>query len=152
MLFPYWRENSKGSASLRAVYIIGACVVGACIMSLVVAWYYTRMGDIPYSFARLEFISIYATPTDTGFTVNLQLKNVGTKDATVGMVFLNGIPYSDYTPTVDVDFLDQTIKVGQNMNGTITLPKGGTWTSRLSVTVDIRTVQGWEFPKNIVLP
>ena len=143
---------------LRAVSPVIATIIIvaiAIVMSIAVAYWMLGIGATFTRFEKLEFISGYAVANNNSFDVKIKLKNTGTADATVDLVFLNGIPYTDYSPSVNITdgFINATLKPGDTLNATITLPKdGSSWRSGMSVEVMVQTVSGRQYPKTIVLP
>lgn len=141
-------RSKKAVSPVIATIIIVAIAI---VMSIAVA--YWLMGFLSIGTEKLQFVSGYATSTDTEFTMNLQIKNMGSKDSTIDMVFLNGKPTTDssYDGNVLVVWNSTVVKIGDTVVGTITLDKPE-WSPGISVDVNIHTVAGYQYPKTIVLP
>jgi hypothetical protein len=151
----FFRRNRKAvSPVIATIIIVGIAIV----MSIAVA--YWLMGLVSPGKETLQFVSGYATADASNFYMNITLKNIGSKDATIDLVFLNAKPYSSYgnvqiqwNGTVAAQY---PVKIGDVASGYITLAKTpssvGNWTSGISVDVNVHSVAGYEYPKSIVLP
>jgi hypothetical protein len=131
-------------------------------MSIAVAYWMLGIGGSFTRFEKLEFVSGYISDaTDTKFDITVTLKNTGSADATLDMVFLNAKPSSAYTGdslvTISGNFTGLTLKPGESTNELISLTKwtdtvDSDWKSGMSVEVMIQSVAGRQYPKTINLP
>ncbi len=144
-------EDRRGVSPVIATIIIVAIAI---VMSLAVAYWMLGLGGAFTRYEKLEFQSAYVT-VDNNFTINIRLKNTGSADATIDLIFLNGKPSDaeDYIGTVNTgSLINKTIKPGESYSDTITLTKGDTWRSGMTVEIMIQTVAGRQFPKSVILP
>ena len=161
-----FRRNLKAVSPVIATIIIVAIAI---VMSIAVAYWMLGLGASFTRFEKLEFTSGYAiinstqrtinTFNTTTFDIKVTLKNSGSADATLDLVFLNGIPSGDYggsNSTVIVTWAGATtLKPGDSVSGVISLPKdliGTSWKSGMNVDLMIQSVKGNLYPKTIVLP
>jgi len=111
------------------------------------------------------------------WNITLQVKNVGTTDATIDNIFINGKPYDSYTGKITAyDVTDEnnkkdvdnapgrilingtsslspiSLKAGDSTTIIITIPDGLGFTSGQMVEVKLHTASGKEYPKQVTLP
>jgi len=161
-----FRGNLKAVSPVIATIIIVAIAI---VMSIAVAYWMLGLGGAFTRFEKLEFQSGYAVvndqtlignPSDDTFDIKLRLKNTGSADATIDLVFLNAKPYSDYgtgdsAVIVPAGFIGKTLIPGADTGEVvITLTRGPTttWKSGMTVELVVQTVAGRQYPKVIILP
>lgn len=151
----FWRNLKAVSPVISTIIIVAIAIV----MSIAVAYWMLGIGGSFTRFEKLEFVSGYiGDVTDTEFNIIVTLKNTGSADATLDMVFLNAKPSNAYTGasvvTISANFTGLTLKPGDDTNEVITLTKGtgSDWKSGMSVEVMIQTAAGRQYPKTINLP
>jgi hypothetical protein len=107
---------------------------------------------------RIEFVSFYAQPTATGWTLTTILRNVGTTTTSFDVCFINGVPNAQWGAAAAINpALPITLNPGQNAMITITFTRGqtiGTTTLNPGVSVEVKfhTTGGEEYPKLTTLP
>jgi flagellin-like protein len=111
--------------------VIATIIIVAIAISIAIAVAYWMVG-ITGAFTRfekLELVSGYATfdESSQNYTVYLKVKNTGTTDATINMVFINGKPSSDAGIEVDPSG-DIAVPVGSS-KGAVTLSLRGALSS-----------------------
>jgi archaeal type IV pilus assembly protein PilA len=155
------RNNKKGMSIVISTVIIVAISI---TMAIAVAFWAMGIGNSFTKFEKLEFVSIYAdTPINVGgvqaYPIYLTLKNTGTGAANINNVFLNGKPWNVPSVNANVNFISQTLAVGQRSASypsggywRIYLPVGGTWNSGDYVEVEIETTAGRLYSNTVALP
>lgn len=167
------KRNLKAVSPVIATIIIVAIAI---VMAIAVAYWMLGMGGAFTRYEKVEFTSCYATkgtydPTPenasngdsvSAFFINLRLKNTGSADATLDLLFFNAIPQQDVGDLLEIkidgdtlsktESLDVTIVPGDTKEGTIILKSGGTFNSGMSLELMIQTVAGKQYPKVVVLP
>ena len=150
------KNMKKSFRSKKAVSPVIATIIIvsiAIVMSIGVAYWMLSLGGAFTRFEKLEFVSGYADTDASGnFVVKMRVKNTGTAAATLDLVFLNGKPSIDYVPQITPVWANTTLAPGQDTSGTVTLIKGATWKSGMSVELMLQTVGGRQYPKTIILP
>ena len=144
-----FRKNSKAVSPVISTIII---VSVAIVMSIAVAYWMLGLGASFTKFEKLEFSSAYVTDSGGKYVVNINAKNTGTAALTLDQVFLNGKPLSAYNGTATVSWSATTLEPGAQTSGTVSLTKGSTWSSGMSVEVTIHTAAGRDYPKTVSLP
>jgi len=152
----------KAISPVIATVIIVAVTIAIAIA--VALWMSGLVGSFTAT-ENLQIISAYATGNQTdGWTIILQVKNVGTTDATIDNIFINGKPFNANV-TVKEDTKYENVTIGTK---SIPLPTGasktilinitssvqniGTFTSGQMVEVKLHTASGKEYPKQVTLP
>ena len=166
-----FRGNLKAVAPVIATIIIVAIAI---VMSIAVAYWMLGLGAAFTRYEKLEFTSGYAVynATSQKFDIRITLKNTGSADATIDVVFLNAKPSADYalapyttsllvnsTVFIPAGFIGKTLTPGDS-TGVVVISvyrngDGGrttVWKSGMSVELMIQTVAGKQYPKVIVFP
>jgi hypothetical protein len=60
-------------------------------------------------------------------------------------VFYNGKPSTAYVDQPNCTIVQTTLWHGDSTNGTITLPEGSEWASKMTATIMVRTASGMEY-------
>jgi len=161
-----FRGNLKAVSPVIATIIIVAIAI---VMSIAVAYWMLGLGGAFTRYEKMEFVSGYAVYNEgtKNFDIVIRVKNGGSADATLDLVFLNAKPSKDYTlnNTVTITptaFIGATLKPGDETSATISLTRavllgdGVTWStmwkSGMTVELMVQTVAGRQYPKVIVLP
>jgi flagellin-like protein len=145
--------------------VIATIIIVAIAISIAIAVAYWMVG-ITGAFTRfekLEFVSAYAINDQDGYNISMMVKNTGTTDVTVNMIFINGKPAQDYksghiqflngSGNWDTNFTKFEVKVNMGQSQTLKI-----WLSTedfkagQSVEIIIHTAAGKDYPKNVVLP
>lgn len=155
--------------------VIATIIIVAIAISIAIAVAYWMIG-ITGAFTRFEKIEIVSgyAEYDTNkarYDVKLRLKNTGTSDASINIIFINGKPlqkYADLTAlhVYSVGWDNKTLGAGEELD--IKMPVGTTlditielipsdtggvyFTGGQSVEITMHTASGKDYPKNIVLP
>jgi len=157
-----FKRNMKGVSPVIATIIIVAIAI---VMSIAVAYWMLGLGGAFTRYEKLEFQSAYCVVNGANFDINVRLKNTGSADATVDLVFLNAKPAdavafpAPSTPTIawQGGVTNPTLAPGDEITGTISLLKSTAltetaWKSGMGVELMIQTVAGKQYPKVIILP
>jgi len=158
----------KAISPVIATVIIVAVTIAIAIA--VALWMSGLVGSFTAT-ENIQIISAYAEQqTGDGWKITLEVKNVGTTDATIDNIFINGKPVSNcgsndgITVSADsktVDFSNSgtiPLPAGQDKTITITIPSGTVtclstkFTSGQMVEVKLHTASGKEYPKQVTLP
>jgi FlaG/FlaF family flagellin (archaellin) len=155
-------RDRRGVSPVIATIII---VSIAIVMSLAVAYWMLGLGGAFTRYEKLEFTSAYVTvaKNDTNnevFNVSIRIKNTGSADATIDLIFLNGKPSTTYGGNVTVSgLIGNTIAPGDALDGYILLNKEDTegtypspWKSGMTLEIMVQTVAGRQYPKSVILP
>jgi len=153
----------KAISPVIATVIIVAVTIAIAIA--VALWMSGLVGSFTAT-ENIQIISAYATGSTGNWNIYLTVKNVGTTDATIDNIFINGKPlptgdtaitakYGDnntpFNPTTGI-----SLKAGQSVNITITISGTstsiGTFSSGQMVEVKLHTASGKEYPKQVTLP
>jgi flagellin-like protein len=146
--------------------VIATIIIVAIAISIAIAVAYWMVG-ITGAFTRfekLEVVSAYATAysndTYTGYKIKITLKNTGTTDTTINLIFINGKPAQDYTKVGlynetaetwwNLDNLNIPARMGSTISLEVYLPD--TFKPGQSVEITLHTAGGKDYPKNVVLP
>ena len=140
------RSRKAISPVISTIVIVSVAIA----MSIAVAYWMMGITGSFTRFERLDVTSAYAT-VDGNFTIKLKVKNSGSASATIDLILINGRPTADYT-NVTVTNLLTTLEPGKSVDGTITLPKDGTFVSGMGVELVLQTAAGRQYPKTIQLP
>ncbi|MCY0868379.1 MAG: DUF4352 domain-containing protein [Desulfurococcus sp.] len=153
-----------------AVTIAVAIAVALWISGLTGAFTGTENLQIVTAYA-----TAYATTNETYWNITLEVKNVGTTDATIDQIFINGKPYTAYgdnitvsevtvstntmqtnttTPTMQTNTTTPPLSLpaGSNITILITIKKDAGFTSGQMVEIKLHTASGKEYPKMVTLP
>lgn len=122
----------------------------AIAMSIAVAYWMMGITGSFTRFERLDITSAYAV-VDGNFTLKLKVKNSGSASATIDLILVNGRPTADYAGVVVTNLLT-TLEPGKTVDGSITLPKDGTFVSGMGVEIVLQTAAGRQYPKTVQLP
>jgi len=152
----------KAISPVIATVIIVAVTIAIAIA--VALWMSGLVGSFTAT-ENIQIISAYATGSQGNWTIYLTVKNVGTTDATIDNIFINGKPLpgdqiinatygnnnSSFSPTTGI-----SLKAGENINITIkiggTSTSIGTFSSGQMVEIKLHTASGKEYPKQVTLP
>jgi flagellin-like protein len=148
----------KGISPVIATVIIVAVTIAVAIA--VAFWMTGIIGLFTGSVEKLEIISLYAQPNkdQSGWTVNMMVRNTGTTTTSIDEIFINNVPSSQWGTDNKVDPTPSiTVNPGGNATLTITLKKGsqiGTTTLNPGVSIEVKlhTTGGREYPKLTNLP
>jgi len=143
----------KAISPVIATVIIVAVTIAIAIA--VALWMSGLVGSFTAT-ENIQIISAYAERGTSNWTITLQVKNVGTTDATIDNIFINGKPYTSYgnTTTKITVYTDLPLplKAGNETSITITIPDGLGFSSGQMVEVKLHTASGKEYPKQVTLP
>jgi len=146
----------KGISPVIATVIIVAVTIAVAIA--VAFWMTGIIGLFTGAVEKIEFVSLYAQPTNNGWTLTAILRNVGTTTTSIDMCFINGVPNTQWGNAAQLNqSLPITLNPGQNATITITLRRGqaiGTTTLNPGVSIEVKfhTTGGKEYPKLTTLP
>jgi len=143
----------KGISPVIATVIIVAVAIA---IAIAVAFWMTGIIGLFTRFEKLEVTYCYAEWSDDSWTVKLKVRNTGSADATIVNIFINGKPYTAYSPTPSISPTIPTdglpLKSGEEQEFTITLDPDAGFEHGMSVEFKIVTASGQEYPKMTNLP
>jgi len=153
----------KAISPVIATVIIVAVTIAIAIA--VALWMSGLVGSFTAT-ENIQIISAYAEKSGNDWKITLQVKNVGTTDATIDQVFINGKPAStcnviSVTTDVQNEALPSiSLPTGSVKTITITMPADNEivclantkFTSGQMVEVKLHTASGKEYPKQVTLP
>jgi len=155
----------KAISPVIATVIIVAVTIAIAIA--VALWMSGLVGSFTAT-ENIQIISAYAEkdttdPDNPAWIITLQVKNVGTTDATIDNIFINGKPASTcnvISVTAGSENLPISLPTGSDKTITITMPADNEigclantkFTSGQMVEVKLHTASGKEYPKQVTLP
>jgi len=155
----------KAISPVIATVIIVAVTIAIAIA--VALWMSGLVGSFTAT-ENIQIISAYAKSTDTNkWEITLQVKNVGTTDATIDNIFINGKPFTSYNTansnTISVEYkiddqgpnsfnTNTGIALQAGKSATITISINGGFSPGQMVEVKLHTASGKEYPKQVTLP
>jgi len=157
----------KAISPVIATVIIVAVTIAIAIA--VALWMSGLVGSFTAT-ENIQIISAYAEQQEGGgWNIYLTVKNVGTTDATIDNIFINGKPYTSYSTgqadaITTITIYTSTSKSGNEFGGSlllkaggnvtiiITIPDGLGFTSGQMIEVKLHTASGKEYPKQVTLP
>jgi len=144
----------KAISPVIATVIIVAVTIAIAIA--VALWMSGLVGSFTAT-ENIQIISAYATGDQTsGWNITLTVKNVGTTDATIDNIFINGKPIDSYGGSIsanpNITSSSIPLKSGGNTTITITIGSNAGFTSGQMVEVKLHTASGKEYPKQVTLP
>ena len=149
------RLNNKGISPVIATVILVAVAIA---IAIAVAFWMTGIIGLFTRFEKIEITYIYAEKQSGGggWKIYLKVTNTGTADATIDNIFINGKPYTSYSPTPslsgDITSLPYTLSAGNSVEFSISVESGAGFTSGQSVEIKVHTASGQEYPKLVNLP
>ena len=162
-------QKRRGISPVIATVIIVAVTIAVAIA---VAFWMTGIVGLFTAAEKVEFVTLYATPSDTsGWELTAIVRNVGTTSTSIDSIFINGVlaaTVSGLTATPQTTTLkclesnsisisgNNPMTPGQNATVTISLNKGncGVFQAQPGVSIEVKfhTTGGKEYPKLTVLP
>ncbi|WP_042667329.1 archaellin/type IV pilin N-terminal domain-containing protein [Desulfurococcus amylolyticus] len=146
----------KAISPVIATVIIVAVTIAIAIA--VALWMTGLVGSFTGT-ENLQIVSAYATKNNDGWTIYLQVKNVGTVDVTIDNIFINGVPVSGLTGYVQSITVNGEVQDMSNIN--IPIGTGKTVNMEIAVKgyvagqmleIKLHSAAGKEYPKQITLP
>jgi FlaG/FlaF family flagellin (archaellin) len=154
-----FRRNVRAVSPVIATIILVAISI---VMAIAVAYWALGIGNSFTKFEKIQYTSTtYALPTETGWTVYMDVKNTGTATATITSINLNGLPISAYPAEGQpVATFTATIAPGDSQTVSVTLSSteagingaAHSWVSGMTVGVDVNTAAGNSYPTTVLLP
>jgi len=175
-LFRELRRNKLAISPVIATVIIVAVTI---TVAIAVAYWMGGIAGLYTRFEQLEIVEAYATKQDSGWQIVLKVKNKGSSAATIDGIYINGIPFSQYSDgggtTASVSWSTQLSTATQQQSATTNLGAGITinpgedyyivlfvpgnaqsgnikLTSGVSVEIKLHTAAGKEYPRMLTLP
>ena len=133
----------KAISPVIATVIIVAVAIA---ISIAVALWITGLTSSFTGVEKLEIVNAYATGTQPDYTVNITIKNTGTKAATIDQIFVNNKPL----PATNITNLTLPYTLEPGKDATITIKVGGTAGQTISIVV--HTASGGQYPATVTLP
>lgn len=135
-------------------------VAVAIALSIAVALWITGLVTTFASFEKLEVVNAYATwnEGEKTWAVTIQVKNTGTKPATIDMLFINGIPHDKLSDAVSIPegMLPKTLKPGEAVTIEFTIQQKSTsqvkFDHGITLSIVIHTASGGQYPASVTLP
>jgi len=145
------RSLLKSRKAISPVISTIVIVSVAIAMSIAVAYWMMGITGSFTRFERLDITSAYAVSETGNFTIKIKIKNSGSASATIDLILINGRPTADYAD-ITVTNLLTTLAPGEDVDGSIVLPKDGTFISGMGVEIVLQTAAGRQYPKTVQLP
>jgi len=147
------KEKRALSPVIATVILISVTIV----VAVSVAYWMGSIASGYTSFEQIELPTVYASwnASASNWTITIKLKNTGSADATIDNVFINSIPYSDYTENVSLSQSPPiSIPKGNEATLYITLHESYSqgFTAGTRVDLKIHTAAGREYPAQVKLP
>ncbi len=158
----------RGISPVIATVIIVAVAIA---IAIAVAFWMTGIVGLFTTFEQVQVVSAYATTSSSGgWEIVVEIKNVGTRAATIDYIFINGRPAFKFTGNTPIDGQEITLTTSDitspqeddTYSGTLNPGKSATlkiqlqdtthFTAGQSVEIKIHTASGKEYPKLVVLP
>jgi len=152
----------KAISPVIATVIIVAVTIAIAIA--VALWMSGLVGSFTAT-ENIQIISAYAEKSGNDWKITLQVKNVGTTDATIDNIFINGKPVStcesitvateeeESLPSISLPTgSDKTITITMPADTQITCLANTKFSSGQMVEVKLHTASGKEYPKQVTLP
>jgi len=153
--------NTKAISPVIATVII---VSVAIAIAVAVAFWMTGITGLFTRYEKLEVVNAYAVKVNDNFNVTVYVRNTGSSDATVDIIFINGKPpteanvisinasgYNEIFDNVNESFTEVTITTGESVTFAILLD-GEHYSSGQIVEIKFHTVAGNEYPRSVQLP
>jgi len=153
--------------------VIATVIIVAVTIAIAIAvalWMSGLVGSFTAT-ENIQIISAYATGSQGNWIIYLTVKNVGTTDATIDNIFINGKPassisgslgwinatlgvgsISSYTGGAGGNLTSINIPLKAGNSATITIEIKTGFTSGQMVEVKLHTASGKEYPKQVTLP
>jgi flagellin-like protein len=147
-------QKRRGISPVIATVIIVAVTIAVAIA---VAFWMTGIVGLFTSAEKLEIVSLYAVPQQSGgWQINMTVRNTGTTPTSIDEIFINGVPHTG-CKNVNFPELPKPLNPGNQTNIGITINKNAscgttTFTAGGSIEVKLHTTGGKEYPKLTVLP
>jgi len=133
--------------------VIATVIIVAVTIAIAIAvalWMSGLVGSFT-QVENLQIVSAYADGSNGQWTITLKVKNVGTTDATIDKVFINGKPWQDMQKTIPAGGED-TIEITISNNSQQGSQQSITFSSGQMIEVRLHTASGKEYPKMVTLP
>jgi len=167
-------SNRRALSPVIAVVILVSVTI---VVAVSVAYWMGSIAGTYTRFERLEISSAYSSKVDDwstdpdvpvswgtegGWTVRIVVKNSGSADATIDDVFVNGIPYGQFSNVVVREMVAygygaSGVDVGAGATEGVEIlvragtDKGITFSSGSTLDIKLHTAAGKEYPKLIEL-
>jgi len=167
----------RGKRALSPVIAVVVLVSVTIVVAVSVAYWMGGIAGTYTQFERLEISSAYSSRVDDwtgdsdvpvgwgtegGWTVRIVVKNSGSADATIDDVFVNGIPYGQFSNVtvremVAYGYGAPGVSVGAGATESVEIlvrvgtDQGITFSSGSTLDIKLHTAAGKEYPKLIEL-
>jgi len=156
----------KAISPVIATVIIVAVTIAIAIA--VALWMSGLVGSFTAT-ENIQIISAYAERSGNDWKITLQVKNVGTTDASIDNIFINGKPASAISTSLgsinatigqstssysgsNLTSINIPLKAGGNATITIEIKGNSDFSSGQMVEIKLHTASGKEYPKQVTLP
>jgi flagellin-like protein len=169
------KNINKNKRALSPVIATVILISVTIVVAVSVAYWMGAIAGGFTSFEQIELPTVYGRAISnstnppapwTGWNITVELKNTGSADATLNNVFLNSIPYKDYTPAnmritaddVDVSASLYTTGVLVSKGNSVTLvlqlkvDQSVGFTAGTRIEIKLHTAGGKDYPTSIKLP
>lgn len=154
------KRVSRGKKGISIVIATVILVAVAITVAVSVAFW---MGSIAGQYTRFEKIQVQdpliTKDSDGNWTLTFTLKNIGSSDATINDVLINGKSLSDWggniTVTTPSDFTSNGLPLTSGASGNIVVyikREASNISAGTTIEVKFRSVAGMEYPKMVTLP
>ena len=148
------KRVSRGKKGISIVIATVILVAVAITVAVSVAFW---MGSIAGQYTRFEKLQVLdpsISKNNTNWSLAFEVKNIGSTDATVDNILINGLSYTNnnFNATVSPS-LPQSLSSGESTTITLSIPiNNSTLTAGTTIEVKFHTVAGMEYPKMVTLP
>jgi len=148
-----FRSKKALSPVIATVILISVTIV----VSVSVAYWMGSIAGSYTSFEQIELPTVYAMWNESAnnWTITIKLKNTGSADATVDNVFINGIPFDDYSENISLSPRPPiSIPKGNEATLSLSLNQSSSqgFTAGTRVDLKIHTAAGRDYPAQVKLP
>ena len=163
------KSINKDKRALSPVIATVILISVTIVVAVSVAYWMGAIAGGFTSFEQIELPTVYGraiTSPWAGWNMTIELKNTGSADATLNNVFLDSIPYKDYTPAnmritadgTDVSTTLYTTGVLVSKGKSVTLviqikvDQNVGFTAGTRVEIKLHTAGGKDYPTSLKLP
>ncbi|MHA1832718.1 MAG: archaellin/type IV pilin N-terminal domain-containing protein [Candidatus Baldrarchaeia archaeon] len=146
-------KSRKGISPVIATIIIVAVAIA---IAIAVAYWVVGIAGIFTRFEKLEISAAWVTASGSNNVIHLKFNNTGSAPATITDVFINGVPYNQFsggsvTLGGDLANLPLTLDPGEGGTGTLTA-SNTVFKSGVTYEITLHTASGKDYPKAVAVP
>jgi hypothetical protein len=141
--------------NITRTVVIAVVIAVLSVMLIIVIWaHFLGPSTSPStSIEKLDFVDVSIESDGAVFNITIILGNSGLSAATIGLVSINGTAIGSYTPArISEGNLTDTMKPGDIVKGTVSVPASAGWASGGTAFFKVTTVTGKEYSRRVTLP